>query len=254
MEPSASILKIGFTHPNPEAQRYYLIGSCFSDSMKAQLEGRGKEVLSNPFGTLFHPIAISQWLRFTLDGIPNEETLFLVEHEGEWRSLMGGKVLRASSKEALLTRIDTLLQESRTALEQAECLVITLGTAHGWYYEGAHLVGNCQRLPQQAFQQKLTLLDEMQVHLAETIASLKGYFASLQIVVSVSPVKHWRLGVVNNLLGKARLIELAHTLNCTYFPGYEWVSEVLRDYEFYESDGCHPNDSAVNQVANEFLK
>jgi len=254
MEQAASTLKISFDHPNPNAQRYYLMGSCFSDSMKMQLESRGKQVASNPFGTLFHPHAISQWLRFTMDGIPNEEALFLVEHEGEWRSLMGGKVLRADSKESLRARINNLLLDSKQALAQAECLVITLGTAHGWYYEGKHLVGNCQRLPQQAFEQRLTPLNELTRDYAELLEQLALNYPALKVIVSVSPVKHWRLGIVNNLLGKARLIELAHSLNCTYFPGYEWVSEVLRDYSYYESDGCHPNEIAVQRVSKFFLK
>jgi hypothetical protein len=221
--------------------------------MKMKLEEKGKQVTSNLFGTLFHPIAISNWLRYTVEGLPQEEELFLVEHEGEWRSLLGGKQLRAASKENLLTRMKVLVDESRTALEQSECLVLTLGTAHGWYYQGEHLVGNCQRLPQQAFQQKLTLLDEMQTHVSNTLATLKKHFPHLHIVVSVSPVKHWRLGVTQNVLGKSRLIELSHSLEATYFPGYDWVSEVLRDYRYFETDGCHPNSRAIESVSQFFL-
>ena len=33
-----------------------------------------------------------------------------------------------------------------------------------------------------------------------------------------------------------------------YFPAYELVNDVLRDYRYFEADGVHPNRLAVDQV------
>jgi hypothetical protein len=65
------------------------------------------------------------------------------------------------------------------------------------------------------------------------------------------------MGVVENARTKARCLELAHELcmnfNASYFPSYEFVSEVLRNDEYFENDRCHPNERTIALVAQEFL-
>ncbi len=81
----------------------------------------------------------------------------------------------------------------------------------------------------------------------------------LQIVFTISPVRHIRDGVIENNRSKARLIEVAHQLvskfNRTYyFPAYELVIDVLRDYRFYDKDLVHPNYMATNYVVENFME
>ena len=118
-------------------------------------------------------------------------------------------------------------------------------------------MGNCQRLPQQKFKQELISLNDM-IHAGkETINLLQQFNPDLKIVFTVSPVKHWRMGVVENARSKARCIELAHELcqmtGSIYFPSFEFVSDILRNDEYFESDRCHPNEMAVALVSREFL-
>jgi hypothetical protein len=119
-------------------------------------------------------------------------------------------------------------------------------------------VGNCQRLPQQKFKQELISLDEMIHSGKDTIHLLKQFNSDLKIVLTVSPVKHWRMGVIENARTKARCMELAHELcemnGSAYFPTYEFISDVLRNDTYFESDRCHPNDRAIALVAENFLK
>jgi hypothetical protein len=142
-------------------------------------------------------------------------------------------------------------------LKSASTLVITLGTAHAWIHKDFGLVGNCQRLPQQDFQQKIISLNEMVEVGGETIQLLHEMNPNLNIVFTVSPVRHWRMGVTENVRTKARCIELAHTLcekyALTYFPSYEFVIDVLRNDDYFEVDRCHPNVMAISLVAQEFL-
>jgi len=42
---------------------FTLLGSCFSDEMEENFKLEGFDVLSNPFGTLFHPTALSRNLK-----------------------------------------------------------------------------------------------------------------------------------------------------------------------------------------------
>jgi hypothetical protein len=113
-------------------------------------------------------------------------------------------------------------------------------------------------LPQQKFKQELISLNEMIRVGNDTIHFLQQFNSTLKVVLTVSPVKHWRMGVVENAQTKARCLELAHALcerfSLDYFPSYEYVSDILRNDEFFESDRCHPNERAIALVAENFLK
>jgi hypothetical protein len=241
----------------PEGKNIVLMGSCFSDNLKPFLEQKDFQVTSNLFGTLFHPTPIFNWLKYACANHIAEDDMQLVFHEEIWKSLGGGKALRIHSKEELKELIQHKLNVLHEALKSADALVITLGTAHAWIHEEFGLVGNCQRLSQQKFKQELISLNDM-IHVGkETIDLLQQFNPDLKIVLTVSPVKHWRMGVVENARSKARCIELAHELcemtGSIYFPSYEFVSDILRNDAYFESDRCHPNQRAIELVAEKFI-
>ena len=71
------------------------------------------------------------------------------------------------------------------------------------------------------------------------------------------PVRHIRDGVIENNRSKARLIEAVHHVinkfpGLYYFPAYELVIDVLRDYRFYDIDMVHPNYPATEFVMEKF--
>jgi hypothetical protein len=75
----------------------------------------------------------------------------------------------------------------------------------------------------------------------------------LQIIFTISPVRHLREGVVENNRSKAVLIQAVHHLvdkfdKLYYFPSYELVIDDLRDYRFYAEDLVHPNYHATQYV------
>ncbi|MGB3154209.1 MAG: GSCFA domain-containing protein, partial [Chitinophagaceae bacterium] len=81
----------------------------------------------------------------------------------------------------------------------------------------------------------------------------------LNIIFTVSPVRHIRDGVVENNRSKARLIESVHQMvsrfeQAHYFPAYELVIDVLRDYRFYDIDLVHPNYAATEFVLEKFAE
>ena len=241
----------------PEGKRIVLMGSCFSDNLKPYLASEGYEVTSNVFGTLFHPTPIFNWLKYACANSISEDEMQLVFHEEMWKSLGGGKALRLNSKEELKQLIRSKLNDLHEELKLANTLVVTFGTAHAWIHEEFGVVGNCQRLPQQVFQQKIVSLDEMISSGEESIRLIQKLNWNIRIVLTVSPVKHWRMGVIENARTKARCIELAHALcerfSLDYFPSYEYITDVLRNDDFYESDRCHPNEKAIALVAENFL-
>jgi hypothetical protein len=88
---------------------------------------------------------------------------------------------------------------------------------------------------------------------------LKEFNPKLKFIFTVSPVRHIRDGVVENNRSKARLIESVHYLDTKfesawYFPAYELVIDVLRDYRFYDIDLVHPNYPATEFVLEKFTE
>lgn len=241
----------------PNGNRFILLGSCFSDNLAPYLKETNYHVCSNPFGTLFHPIPILNWIDLALSEEVNEGKFQLVFHENQWKSLCGGKEFRDESKEKLLARIHSKLHEFREELKEANALVITLGTAHAWLHEEFGIVGNCQRLPNSKFIRRIIPLEMMVEHVEGVLRKLNSINPFLRVVFTVSPVKHWRMGIAENARTKARCIELVYALRIrclvSYFPSYEFVTDVLRNDEYFESDRCHPNEKAIQLVAEKFI-
>ena len=93
--------------------------------------------------------------------------------------------------------------------------------------------------------------------LDSTYHRLKQFNPKLKIIFTISPVRHIRDGVIENNRSKARLIEAVHHLvnkypALYYFPAYELVIDVLRDYRFYDIDMAHPNYPATEFVMEKF--
>src|ERR1700748_1232760 len=93
--------------------------------------------------------------------------------------------------------------------------------------------------------------------LEDCLKQLFNFNPSLNILFTVSPVRHIRDGVIDNNRSKARLIESVHHLvnkyeRLYYFPAYELVIDVLRDYRFYDVDLVHPNYMATEFVLEKF--
>ena len=79
----------------------------------------------------------------------------------------------------------------------------------------------------------------------------------MQILFTVSPVRHTKDGMVENQLSKSKLITAIHEAtsqfeNCHYLPIYEIIMDDLRDYRFYKDDLIHPNSQAVNYIFEKF--
>jgi hypothetical protein len=100
-------------------------------------------------------------------------------------------------------------------------------------------------------------IEQIKADLMSVITALEIFNPELKVVLTVSPVKHIKDGLIENSRSKARLIEAAHLVadeksNVFYFPSYELVNDVLRDYRFYKKDLVHPNETAIDFVFEKF--
>jgi hypothetical protein len=91
------------------------------------------------------------------------------------------------------------------------------------------------------------------------VEDLLQFNAHLQIIFTISPVRHLREGLVENNRSKAVLIQAVHEIvetskQTAYFPSYEYVIDDLRDYRFYAEDLVHPNYAASNYVWEKWVE
>lgn len=230
-------------------QELILLGSCFSTHLHQRLRRAGFTSVSNPFGVVFHPIALAQFIDESLN--PKQERIIC--SEDVWLSWDAGSEVYAMSEGELHKRLLTIRSEFKQAIERSEHLVITLGSAHGYRLKSTNeLVANCHKQPGTIFEKELTEIAEMLRVWQHTLSQLNQYYPKLKIIFTVSPVRYSRDGWVENNRSKARLFELVQQLQnefqVGYFPSYELINDVLRDYRYFEVDGVHPNQLAVDEV------
>jgi hypothetical protein len=88
---------------------------------------------------------------------------------------------------------------------------------------------------------------------SQVLTEIKKLNPDIHIVFTVSPVRHWKDGPVNNQLSKSVLILAVHELVkrfsfVSYFPSYEIMMDDLRDYRFYADDLFHPNQLGIDYI------
>jgi len=236
-----------------------LIGSCFTEHMSDRLAQHKFSVLSNSHGILFNPLSVAHSLDSYLNDkrYTNEDLFYLNEL---WNSWDHHTRFSNIDQQAALDSINTSQQEVSAFIKDTDWVMITLGSAYQYYLKDSHRpVANNHRAPAQWFEKKLLGIEEIVTALAQTLEKLFAINPYVQILFTISPVRHIRDGVVNNNRSKARLIDAVHTLcerfdKTYYFPAYEILIDILRDYRFYDIDFVHPNYLATSYVWEQFVK
>src|SRR5690554_163060 len=230
----------------------YAMGSCFVENMSAKFNYFKLKNLSNPFGVLFHPLAIEKVLTKVLKKTPfTEDDIFY--HNELWHSFDVHSQFSSTHKNKLLEALNQTLTQSEYAINKATHIIITLGTA--WAYRNVfsgNLVANCHKIPQKEFVKELLPIDEI----VKSIHNIVSFFSDKKIIFTISPVRHTKDGFFENNLSKSHLFaglsQVLTAKNVSYFPAYEIVMDELRDYRFFESDMIHPNAVATDYVWQRF--
>lgn len=246
--------KQGIAYQDP----VFLIGSCFTEHIGNKLKELKFRVCQNPHGILFDPISVCQSLVSYIEGKQyGPGDLFF--YNELWQSWGHHSRFSGIDQEQVLKQINNSQQQATEFLKTAKWLIITLGSSYSYrlVQEGEKPVANCHRAPAQWFRKHLCAIDETVAALDNTLHRLFHLNPELQIIFTVSPVRHLRDGVVENNRSKARLLEAVHHLvgkfnRLHYFPAYELVIDVLRDYRFYDIDLAHPNYQATSYVLEQF--
>jgi len=243
-------------HPIDYQSGVLLLGSCFAAHMGDRLGYFQFRNWTNPFGVVFHPAPIAALVARALEQRPfTQEDLF--QHMGLWRSFAAHGSLAHPESEMALGLLNRSLATLKEALCTASHVVLTLGTAWGYrHLESETLVANCHKQPSGHFQKELTGVAALTEMLDALLGSIQQVNPEATLILSVSPVRHLRDGIVENQRSKAHLVSAVHAAasayGAAYFPAYELLVDELRDYRFYAEDMAHPNAIAVQHVWERF--
>ncbi|MGJ8592254.1 MAG: GSCFA domain-containing protein [Aquaticitalea sp.] len=251
------------THDQIDYQsKILLLGSCFVENIGEKLEFFKFQTFQNPFGILFHPKAIETFIsNIIYNKKYTEKDVFF--HNEQWHCYDAHSKLSSSDKEELLKSLNENLNVTSEMLHDATHIIITLGTA--WIYKNYKTnlpVANCHKVPQKEFIKELLSVDDITDSLKLMVNHLHQINPKVNIIFTVSPIRHLKDGFVENSQSKAHLISAVHQVlnqssdivnhNLFYFPSYEIMLDELRDYRFYTEDMLHPNQTAVNYIWEKF--
>jgi hypothetical protein len=237
-----------------------LMGSCFTENIGKQMERSLFPVTINPFGTIYNPLSVIR----CLDALMGKEAYVatdLQQHNGIWFSFDHYTGFSSPDREQCLHHINMVFGPAKEVLQNAGVLVITWGTAWVYRYNASEqVVCNCHKIPASAFTRTRLTTKEIILNYEDFLPRLFEFNPDLKVLLTVSPVRHWKDGARGNQLSKASLLLATEALeamfpeNVFYFPSYEIVMDELRDYRFYKEDMLHTNDTATAYIWEKFRK
>ena len=252
-------------YPIDYDSKIFSLGSCFAENIAEKFNYFKFQNIVNPFGILFHPIAIQTIIRRAVeeDFFAESELFF---HNERWHCFDTHSDLSSVNKEELLQNLNQNLSHLKSKIESASHMLITFGTA--WVYKektSRKIVANCHKVPQTQFEKELLSATQIEAAILDTISLLHRVNPNLNVVLTISPVRHLKDGFIENHQSKANLIIGVHqaihrqptTGNqqlLTYFPSYEIMMDELRDYRFYAQDMIHPNQTAIDYIWKRFAE
>ena len=238
--------------------KIFSIGSCFASEMTELLSAGQLQTYNNPFGTIFNPYSINLALKRLHDSqlYTYEE---LISYDDQFISLDHHTSFNTRYIHRTLERINHQITEGNFFLQDTKWVIVTYGTSFIYEFEPQNrLVANCHKIPQQFFKKRLLTQKEITDSIRSSIISLKDICKDgVQILFTVSPVRHTKDGMTENMLSKSKLITALHeviseTKDCHYLPSYEILMDDLRDYRFYKEDMIHPTSQAVTYIFDKF--
>ncbi|EAQ42561.1 GSCFA domain-containing protein [Polaribacter sp. MED152] len=234
-----------------------LLGSCFSENIGQKLDYFKLQNYQNPFGILFHPKAIEQFITDIINTKTFTKDDLIFQNE-RYHSFDAHSSLSEVDENMILNNLNSQIIATSKFLKNTSHLVITLGTA--WVYrfiEDDKIVANCHKIPQKKFLKELLTITEISESLEAIISLVKNVNPDINLLFTVSPVRHLKDGFVENMQSKSHLISAVHEAidkrnNIHYFPAYEIMMDELRDYRFYTEDMIHPNHTAIQYIWEKF--
>jgi len=235
------------------------IGSCFAHNMAQRFDSCKFNIIDNPFGILYNPLSIAKGLEEILSKKAyTDEDLFF--HNERWNSFNHHSQFSKSKPSETLELINQSIDKAHLQLLNSKVLIITLGTANVFFQKvNNQFVANCHKIPNHQFEKKLISVEEIVNALEHIFIKIQDANPNIQIILTLSPIRHIRDGLSENQRSKATLLVAIHQLmeklkDLYYFPSYEIALDELRDYRFYKEDMIHPSKVAIDYIWKAFVE
>ncbi len=236
-----------------------LLGSCFATSIGEKFAKAKIKTLSNPWGTIYHPTPLLSLVKSAINNDPPNKNGY-VKSNGRILHYGTHSDIHAHTQLEFVERFTSVNVHFIAHIRQSQCLFITLGTAWHFYHTDLDLVvSNCHKQPNNQFERRISSTNALEADIGEIVNLLQKINPSLQIILTVSPVRHERDGLIANNRSKAHLIAACHEIceswdSVHYFPAYELLIDDLRDYRYYDDDLVHPSSQAVHYIWQYLVK
>ena len=236
------------------SQQILSIGSCFAENIAQRLRSAKFHVTSSPTGILFNPESIAD----CIDALSQKRVIAeeeLQQANGVWFDFDFHSSFSSTDRNTAVSTMQSAINQGGEALKNSEVVIITFGSA--WVYRHKatdKVVANCHKQPQSIFQRELLSTHQIVERWSKLLEStLRGK----QVIFTVSPIRHLSDGLEQNSLSKSILrVAIAELVerfdNASYFPSFEIMNDVLRDYRFYAEDMLHPSSVAVEYIWQRF--
>jgi len=235
----------------------FTIGSCFAENIGNYFLKYKFNSLINPFGVLYNTASIKN----SFELITSKKVFAKVDlifDQGEWHSFFHHSDFSNHSAETVLERINSTTKSAADFVKNVNWVIISLGTSFVYrHIEKNIIVSNCHKISSKEFIKEFLNVEENTNNISELINLIRNENSKANIILTVSPIRHWKDGAHQNQLSKSSLHLAVNNIinsfeNVYYFPSYEIVIDELRDYRFYNIDMLHPNDQAVEYIWEKF--
>jgi len=236
-----------------------MVGSCFAENMEEKLRSYKYNVLSNPFGILYNTSSIAKSFKRIANKqyyVPEE----LVYHDGLFHSLDHHGSYSGNDQDLMVKKINESIDQAADHLLNCRFAFLSLGTSRIYRYKKTgEIAGNNHKIPSLQFEPGILSVEECENDLRSIYHSLKQLSPDINIIWTVSPIRHVKDGLVENQRSKAALILAIEAFirsysDTIYFPAYEIMIDQLRDYRFYARDMIHPSPLAVDIIWEVFCE
>ena len=176
----------------------FFSGSCFSETLSSFLLQKKftKVMVNHNNGITFNPISLAESLRHaTNPAIFNEQMIFNDHLDSSmYHSWLHHGSFSQLNRQTLVDVIERTNQEAHRHLINCNVLFVTFGSSfvHTLASDPSVMVNNCHKQPSSLFQKRLLTVDEIVQHFKKAIDGVLSINPTLQIVITVSPVRHTR--------------------------------------------------------------
>ena len=235
------------------SDRLLLLGSCFSENIGQKLNQIKYLTTVNPLGIVYHPVPLHESIKDALSGKVIEESNLNRNIDGQYTAWNIHSRLSTVDAQESMNQMNDGLEQLKGSLQGANFLILTYGTAYYYDHKDYGPVANCHKFPSKDFVKKLSSTNELIYSFDRMLTSLKTVNPNIKVLLTVSPVRHIKDGIIENNRSKAHLISAVHEIcdnnsHCHYLPSYELLIDDLRDYRYYADDMVHPSDQAIEYI------